>query len=184
MSRLTSPLVAAVLVLPLAAWADFKAGYVDMSRVLKEVHEGQAMQAKLEREASKRKGALDADQNKLRDDKLLLDKQASAMSAEIREQKVIEVQKRFVELNQKAEKVQLELQELGRAELTKILEKVDPIVAAIAQHEALTMVFDKATAGLVYAPPALDLTNEVVRTYNDKYKVAAVAAPKPEAPKK
>jgi len=32
------------------------------------------------------------------------------------------------------------------------------------------MVFEKTDSGLVYAPPSLDLTNELVRLYNDSHK--------------
>jgi outer membrane protein len=31
------------------------------------------------------------------------------------------------------------------------------------------MVFEKTDSGLVFAPASLDLTNELVRTYNDKF---------------
>ena len=70
---------------------------------------------------------------------------------------------------------------------------MDPIIAIIAQREGFTMVFDKGNAGLVYAPPSLDVTNELVRLYNDKYKGGVAGRPvgptkkddvaKPDAPK-
>ena len=53
------------------------------------------------------------------------------------------------------------------------------------------MVFEKTDSGLVYAPPSLDLTNELVRLYNDQNKGKAAAkadapgaAKKADAPKK
>jgi outer membrane protein len=152
--------------------ADFKAGYVDVPRALKEVNEGQALNAKLEKEAAKRKAELEAEQNKLRADKELLDKQSATMNAEAREQKSIELQKRVYDLAQKAERQQLELQQLAQSEFKKVYEKMDPILVTIAQREGLTMVFDRGNVGLVYAPQSLDLTNELVRTYDEKYKVA------------
>ena len=161
-----------------AALAEVKLGYVDLQRAVAEVGEGQSAKSRLKAEVDKRKAELDADQAKLRDDKALLDKQGAMMTEEIRNQKFTELQKRLFELTQKADKVQGELAEQERRELKKIFEKMDAIIQAIAQREGLTMVFEKTDSGLVYAPASLDLTNELVRTYNDKYPVKTAAAPK------
>ena len=192
MRRSIAVLFSAALVSSIAH-ADVKLGYVDLQRALIEVSEGQVAKSKLKGEMDKKKAELDGEQAKLTDDKAVLDKQGAMMSEEVRTQKFTEWQKRLYEVMQKAQKVQVDLQEKERNELKKIFEKMDPIVAAIAQREGLTMVFEKTDSGLVYAPPSLDLTNELVRTYNEKFpaKVGgtkAAAAPKatpaaPAAPK-
>lgn len=167
------------------AHADVKLGYVDLQRALLEVSEGQVAKSKLKAEMDKKKAELDGEQAKLTDDKAVLDKQGAMMSEEVRTQKFTEWQKRLYEVMQKAQKVQVDLQDKERTELKKIFEKMDPIIAAIAQREGLTMVFEKTDSGLVYAPPSLDLTNELVRTYNEKFPAKlsggtkAAAAPKP-----
>lgn len=172
-----------------AAQADLKVGYVDLQRALLEVSEGQLAKSKLKSEMDKKKAELDAEQAKLTDDKAVLDKQGAMMSEEVRTQKFTEWQKRLYDVMQKAQKVQIDLQEKERTELKKIFEKMDPIIAAIAQREGLTMVFEKTDSGLVYAPPSLDLTNELVRTYNEKHPAkfggggAASKAPPKDAPK-
>ena len=158
------------------ARADIKLGYVDLQRALIEVGEGQAAKNKLKGEMDKKKSELDAEQAKLTDDKAVLDKQGAMMSEEVRTQKFTEWQKRLYEVMQKAQRIQEDLKLKEQTELKKIFEKMDPIIAAIAQREGLTMVFEKTDSGLVYAPASLDLTNELVRTYNDKYKVTASAA--------
>lgn len=158
-----------VLTLSAIAHADLKLGYVDLQRALLEVSEGQAAKTKLKSEMDKKKTELDAEQAKLTDDKAVLDKQGAMMSEEVRTQKLTEWQKRLYDVMQKAQKTQLELAEKERTELKKIFEKMDPIIAAIAQREGLTMVFEKTDSGLVYAPASLDLTNELVRTYNEKH---------------
>src|SRR6185312_7118503 len=147
-----------------------------------EVAEGRDARARLKTELDKKKAEFEAEQAKLRDDKAVLDKQGSMMSEEVRNQKFTELQKRLFELTQRAEKLQAEMASSEQKELKKIFEKMDPIIATIAQREQLTMVFEKTDSGLVYAPASLDLTNELVRTYNDKYKVVPGAAPKKEAP--
>ncbi len=159
------------------ALADLKVGYVDLQRALLEVGEGQAAKARLKTEMEKKKGELDAEQAKLTDDKAVLDKQGAMMSEEVRTQKFTEWQKRLYDAMQKAQKVQIDLQDKERTELKKIFDRMDPIIASIAEREGLTMVFEKTDSGLVYAPPSLDLTNELVRTYNQKHPAKTVPVP-------
>jgi hypothetical protein len=61
--------------------------------------------------------------------------------------------------------------------------KFEVLLGQIAQREGLTMVFDKSSSGLAWAPPALDLTNELIRMYNAQAKTTPAAAPKGDAPK-
>ena len=173
-------ILSAALTVSAVAHADIKLGYVDLQRALQEVAEGKDARARLKIDLDKKKSEFEAEQAKLRDDKAVLDKQGSMMSEEVRNQKFTELQKRLFELTQRAEKLQAEMAGAEQKELKKIFEKMDPIIAAIAKREELTMVFEKTDSGLVYAPASLDLTNELVRTYNDKYKVTAGPAGKKE----
>lgn len=167
--RVFSVVLFAALLTSTAARADLKLGYVDLQRALQEVGEGRAARDRLKADMEKRKSELEGEQNKLREDKSVLDKQASMMSEEVRNQKFTELQKRLFDLTQRAEKMQAELAQAEQKELKKIFEKMDPIISAIATREGLTMVFEKTDSGLVFAPASLDLTNELVRTYNDKF---------------
>jgi outer membrane protein len=168
------------------ARADLKLGYVDLQRALTEVGEGQQAKAKLKGEIDKKKAEFEFEQKKLREDGMVLDRQASAMSEEVRLEKMKALQGRLMQISDKGQKLQVEFVEKERLELKKIFDKMDPIVASIAQRDGLAMVFEKTDSGLVYAPQNMDLTNELVRTYNEKYPVKtgkSVAAPK-DAPTK
>jgi outer membrane protein len=182
--RLTSPLLFAVLcVLSTPAKSDVKVAYVDLKRALADVGEGQAAKARLKGEMDKRKTEFETDQTRLRDDKAVLDKQGAMMSEEVRMQKFTELQNRLFELTQRAQKMQLELAEKERQELQKIFDKMDVIIASIAARDELSFVFEKTDSGLLYAPPALDRTQELIRTYNEKHpsKGASLKTPKTAA---
>ena len=172
------PLVLAVCCLASSAFADLKLGYVDLQRALAEVGEGISAKTKLKSEIDKKKAEFETEQKKLREEGMLLDRQASAMSEEVRVEKMKQLQARLLQMSEKGQKLQVEFVEKERAELKKIFDKMDPIVAQIAQREGLAMVFEKTDSGLVYAPASMDVTNELVRTYNEKYPVkGATAAP-------
>jgi len=154
---------------PLAR-AELKLGYVDLQRALGEVEEGRAAKARLQGMIEAKEKEITKEQEGLRKEKEVLDKQASAMSEEARIQKSNELQRKVMELAQKWEKARQDMSAKERTELQAIFGKMDPIIAAIAQREGMTMVFEKNDAGLVFAPPHLDMTNELVRRYNDQHK--------------
>ena len=181
MRRTVPLLLSLVVAFSATARADLKVGYVDLQRALQEVSEGQQAKARLKAEIDKKKTDFEAEQRKLRDDGMVLDRQASAMSEEVRVQKMKELQARLMQISEKGQKLQLEFVEKERVELKKIFDKMDPIVAGIAKREGLAMVFEKTDSGLVFAEATLDVTNELVRTYNEKYPVKGGAA-KPAAP--
>jgi outer membrane protein len=184
MRCLTTLVISSALLLAAPAFADLKVGYVDLQRALTEVHEGIAAKSKLKADLDKKKSDFETEQNKLRNDKEVLDKQGPMMSEEVRNQKFAELQKRLFDLTQKAEKLQMEMAQAEQKELKKIFEKMDPIIASFAQRDGLTMMFEKTDSGLVYAPASLDYTNELVRTYNDKYPKAGGNPPAPTPGKK
>jgi outer membrane protein len=174
----TTAAVASLLLTTAAQAQEYKAGYVDLQRALLEVEEGRAAKARLQKLLEDKQKELDRQQNALRQEKELLDKQASAMSEENRLQRQTELQQKLFALAQKWEGGQKEMANMERTELQSIFTKMDPIIAEIAQREGITMVFEKTDSGLVYAPASLDLTNELVREYNKRFKKGAAAAPK------
>ncbi|MHB8876364.1 MAG: OmpH/Skp family outer membrane protein [Myxococcaceae bacterium] len=180
------------LAAPAAAYADVKLAYVDLQRALLEVNEGRDAKKRLQQVLDAKQKDLDKEQDALRKEKDVLDKQASMMSEETRIQKQTDLQKKLFDLAQRWEKGKAEMANKERTELQAIFQKMDPIIASIATREGITMVFEKTDSGLVYAPPSYDLTNELVRIYNDQNKGSGPApkkagdvskAPKPDAPK-
>jgi outer membrane protein len=90
-----------------------------------------------------------------------------------------ELQKKMFDFQQRAEKLRLELAESERKELGTIFPKLETLLGQIAQREGLTMVFDRSSSGLAWAPASLDLTNELIRMYNSTYKGGTAKAPAP-----
>ena len=168
--------IACLLFASVAGAQEFKAAYVDLQRALLEVDEGRSAKAKLQKMLDDKQKELDRQQEALRKEKELLDKQAAAMSEETRLQRQTELQQKLFALAQKWESGQKDMANMERNELQSIFAKMDPIIAEIAQREGITMVFEKTDSGLVYAPSALDLTNELVRIYNSRNKSAKPAA--------
>jgi len=165
--------LAASTIAPRIAKAELKIGYVDLQRALLEVEEGRQAKARLQSVLEAKQKDIDKEQEQLRKDGETLQKQQSAMSEETFRQKQIELQKRLFDLQQKWDKSRQEMAQKEHTELQAIFAKMDPIIAQIANNEGMTMVFEKTDSGLVFAPASLDITNELVRMYNDKNKSGA-----------
>lgn len=174
--QLARILVILAIALPFSsALAQTKLGFVDMQRVLSEIEEGKSMKARLESEAKKKRAELEKERNAILKDAETLEKQASAMSQEVQTQKAAELQKRQAEFLQKLQRSDQELAQKQNQQLGQILDKLNPIVAKVASREGLDLVVERAA--VVYAEPSLDITNEVIRSFNS-------SSPKSDAPKK
>ncbi|QAT84145.1 MAG: OmpH family outer membrane protein [Myxococcaceae bacterium] len=177
--RSTLAATAAVLSLALpvaASAAELKVAYVDLQRVLVEVDDGKAAKARLQKWLEDRQKEIDKEQDALRKEKDTLDKQASAMSEATRTQKATELQKKVMELAQKYERSRAEAANKERQEMEPIVNRIDQVIASIAQREGLGLVLDKRDSGIVFALAEYDISNEVVRNYNSASKKPAPAA--------
>ncbi len=180
------------LALPLAtsaiAGAELKIGYVDLQRALLEVEDGRRAKAKLQAILDQQKKTFDKEQGSLLKEKEDLDKQLTAMSQEMRVQRQNELGKKAFDLTQRWEKEKADVEKKQRDEVQAIFSKMNPLIASIATREGMTFVFEKTNAGILYAPAYLDITNELVRQFNDQKRAksppAAKAGPKSGAAKK
>ncbi|HVE84297.1 MAG TPA: OmpH family outer membrane protein [Myxococcales bacterium] len=168
------------MLIPVSARAELKVGYVDLQRALSEVEEARAAKARLQSSVNAKQKELEKEQDALRKEKETLDKQMSTMNDEARRAKQTEFEGKYVALMQKLERSKAELAESEQKELAPILGRMQKVISQVAEREGLTLVLDK-NSGLLYAPPSLELTNEVVRLYNDQFKSKGPAAK--DAPK-
>jgi outer membrane protein len=181
MRKTVTPLALALALAPAIVSAEQKIGYVDLQRALNEVDDGKAARALLKKDFDEKQKQLDA--KKAEFDKLQADfeKQAVVMSEQARKDKGQDLERRARELQALFVNLQKDLSERERAATDAIFDKMAQIVAEIAEADGFTIVLQK-TAGIVYAPASLDLTNELIRKYNARY--PAAGPKKAEAPAK
>jgi outer membrane protein len=179
---MSKSLVAAIALVAAGAHAaDFKAAYVDIQRALQETDEGRAAKSRLQTMVETRQRSMEKEKNTLQAEVEAFQKQAPTMDEKVRGAREQELQKKAMEFQQKAERARGEMADSERKELGSIMPKLEQLIGQIAQREGLTMVFDKSSSGLAWAPASLDLTNELIRMYNAAYKLGAPAAAKPAA---
>lgn len=183
-------LALAALVAPApASSADLKIGYVDLQRALNDVDEGKTAKAQLKKDFDAKQKKLDEAQEEFKRLKADFDKQAVVMSEEVRRDKQGVLDRKFQEVQGLFVQLQKELSEREREMTRGIFDKMGGIIRDIADAEGFTMIFEKNDAGLLFAPPNLDITDQLVRRYNTRYRPGDVkkdagAKKKGEAEKK
>lgn len=160
------------LALPLSAGAlaaaETKIGYVDLQRALLEVNDARSAKTRLQAMVDEKKKKFEREQADLLKEKDAFEKQLSVMTADAKAQRSADLGKKAYDLNQRWEKEKVSFAEQEQTEMKGIFAKMNPIIASIAAREGMSFVFDKNDGGILYAPAYLDITNELVRLYNDQ----------------
>jgi outer membrane protein len=164
--------------------AELKIGYVNLQQAVTEVDEGKAARDTLKKEFDQKQKMLDDKQNELKRMKEDLDKQMVVMSDDAKREKAMEFERKVNDMQQVYVQMQKDLQDREREMMKVIFDKMEAVIKDIATAEGYAYVFEQQNAGLMVAPPAANMTQELVRRYNAKYgKAGAAPAKKPDAKK-
>jgi len=149
---------------------DMLIGYVDIQRALLEVNEGKRAKDQLKATFDEKQKRLSAQEEELKKLKDAIDKESIVKVDEATQKKKEEFQNKLLALQQTFVKEQKELQE-AEAKLTSgITDKMRKIITEIGDGGGYTLILESSGTRMLYAKPHLDLTNEVIRKYNAKYK--------------
>ena len=160
-----------------ASAQSMKIGYVDVQRAVQEVEEGKAARTRLQSELQQKRADLDKKRADLEKMKADYDKQAPVLSDDAKKQRQEQLQKAFVEAQNAAGQMQEELSGKEQEAMQSISKRLLQVVAEVSDRESFTFVLDKAA--LLYAPAASDITNEVVRRYNERFGTGQAKAKPP-----
>jgi len=165
----------AIAVPQAARAAELKIGFVNLQQAVSEVEEGKAARDALKKEFEQKQKTLDDKQNELKRLKDDLEKQMVVMSEEAKREKAMEFERKVNEMQQVYVQMQKDLSDREREMMKVIFDKMEAVIKDIAQAEGYAYVFEQQNAGLIVAPPSANMTNELVRRYNAKYKGTAPA---------
>src|SRR3954471_1178808 len=144
-----------------------KIGYVDVQRAVQEGEEGKAARARLQHELQQKQADIAKKRAELEKMKADYDKQAPVLSDDAKRKRQEDLQKAFVDAQNAAGQMQEELSGKEQEAMQGISKRLLQIVAEVSERENFNFVIDKNA--LLYAPAASDITNEVVRRYNERF---------------
>jgi len=163
----------------------FKIAYVDLQKVMVESEKGKEARKNLSDEFEKRKKEISQGQEELQKMKDALEKQTATITPEARADKEKQYQVKLKDYQRVGDDYSAELRQKDQELTQRILKELEEVVKGMGESEKYTLIVEKNHAGILYATPAIDITDKVISLYNQsaKKKPAAAAPPAP-APKK
>jgi outer membrane protein len=145
-------------------------GVVNFQKALQEVKQGQAAKALLEKQVDSKRKEIDKLQKEVQKLNEEFQKKASVLSEKARQEKGMQIQEKIVSLQELQQKSQMELQQ-KEAELTRpIIEGLRALVPELSRQRKLDLVFEASSGVLLYSTNQTDITEELIRAYNEKNK--------------
>jgi outer membrane protein len=186
MKKFLISLAVAALALPtFAQSAPARLAVIDVNKVLMNSTAGKAAYEKLKKMQDDRV----AQAKKLDDEIAALDKEINEKKLTLSEDKLNDMNKRLndkkIAMQRFAQDADRDIGEARDKALSDLEAKIKPVIDAVGKEMGLAAIFNKFESGLVYASDAIDITDTVVKRFNDMQAGAGAApAAAPAAAKK
>jgi len=148
--------------------ADYKIGYVDLSKILNESPAAKAAQKKLEQEFTPRNKQLEAQAKKLNAKKEKLQKDSEIMSGDQIESLKRKIVKSERDLQRDAKEAQEDFKLRRRDELGKIENRLKEVILSIAEGGAYDMIFTNSDVTYASDTSSINITAKVLKKFNTK----------------
>jgi outer membrane protein len=146
------------------AHADVRIAYVDVQRALNECRAGKAAKTQFHGRIERLQSQLEGEQTDVERLKRELEQKASLMQPDQRQNLEEEYEKKLRQFQDDYKNSRDELQERDNQVTGAIVRDLAVVVRQIGQRSGYTMVMEKGT--LLWATPATDITDQVIRAYD------------------
>lgn len=162
----------------------FKTAYIDTSKLLEEYTEAKDIEAKYKEKSKEAARKFEVQEANFKADADYFQKNAQANGQAWAQQKGAELQQRQQQLQYAAQNVGQQLQmELG-TEMDTLVKSVKKFIKDYGKEKGYDYVYGTGEAvSILYAKDSYDITDEVVKLLNDKYKSSAKKEENTEAKK-
>lgn len=151
-----------------AARAGTKVGFIDLRRVMVRSAAGVAAREQLERERAAMQKEMDTrrqELERLRDD---LEKKGTLMTPEARRERQDLYERKRRDAARLADDLARELTKKEQTAVQKVLEQVVPVIQRYGREHGYDLILERRDAGIVYATTDVDLTDEIIRAFDQQ----------------
>ena len=159
-------LVAATVMCANAGAATY--AYVDLQKAMETVKEGAAAKAKLEKEFNDKKKTISNREEEIKRMTAEYQKKQVVMSNDKKAEEEQKIQKKMMEYRDIVQQSETQMQK-RQVELTQpIIDGLRGIISEIATQGKYDLVYEKNQSGIFFASNAKDITEESIKSYDDK----------------
>ena len=161
---------------PAAEVKQVKTAYVDTSILMKDYTATKDLDAKYKAKGEEKGRQLQAEIDRFKQEASNFQSQAQANGQTWAQQKGAELQKREQQLAQAQQALSQQLQQEGGTEMDSLVSNVKKIIKAYGKEKGYTYIYGTgdSNASILYAEDKLDITKDILKLLNDKYKAPAV----------
>jgi outer membrane protein len=147
-----------------AAAVAARVGFVDVQRVLARSAAGVSAREQLEREKAVMQKEMDARRQELEKMRDEIEKKGALMTADSRREKQDQFERKRRDAARMADDFQKELEKKEQTLLAKVLQDLSGVIERVAKEKGVNVVVERR--GLLYAAADSDLTEDVIRAYD------------------
>lgn len=163
---------------------DFKTAYIDTNKLLEESTEAKDLKAKYEDIASEKDSRIKVEVDKLEAEKKAFEANAQKNGQAWAQQKYGELQQREQQIQYAQQSVIQQLQSQHSIEMDSIITKYKKVFKEYGKDKGYDYVFGTGeAANVLYAKDQYDVTKDIIKLVNDKYKSEAKKEDKPSEKK-
>lgn len=154
---------------------EVKTAYVDTSVLMKEYTAAKDLDAKYKAKGEEKGRQLQAEIDRFKQEAQNFQAQAQANGQAWAQQKGSELQRREQQLAQAQQALSQQLQQEGGTEMDSLVSNVKKTIKAYGKEKGFTYIYGTgdSNASILYAEDKLDITKDILKVLNDKYKAPA-----------
>jgi outer membrane protein len=145
-----------------------KIGVVEFQRLFNNSIGGKAIKADLTAKGKKMEADLKAKSSQIDALRKRLERESLVMSTDMREEKEREFRIKVNDIKALKSRYESQLQEIQKNKMDKLQKDTLSVIKEIGKSQGYLMILDKR--GVLYSPSAIDITDQVIKKYNAKYK--------------
>lgn len=151
---------------------EVKTAYVDTSVLMKEYTGTKDLDAKYKAKGEEKGRQLQAEIDRFKQEASNFQAQAQANGQAWAQQKGAELQRREQQLGQAQQALSQQLQQEGGSEMDSLVAGVKRAIKAYGKEKGFTYIYGTgdSNASILYAEDKLDITKDILKLLNDKYK--------------
>jgi len=150
---------------------EVKTAYIDTSELMKEYTEAKDLEAKYKAQSEEKGRQLEAEINRFKQDAANFQSQAQANGQEWAQKRGAELQKREQQLGYAQQALAQQLQQASGKEMDSLVSGVKKFIKDYGKEKGYDYIYGTGdAASVLYAKDKYDITKEIIKALNDKYK--------------
>lgn len=163
---------------------EVKTAYVDTSKLLEESTQAKDIEAKYKDKSKVMGGQLEAEVTRFKSEAADFKKNAAANGQSWAQQKGAELQQREQQLTYAQQSMIQQLQQESSVEMDSLVKTYKKIIKDFGKEKGYDYIYGTGeAASILYAKDSYDISNQVIKLINDKYKSAGKKEETPEVKK-